>query len=226
MRRAPSFDRIAPIYRWLEMATFGSALWRCRCAFLDDLRSCRNALVIGDGDGRFTARLLEINPAIRIDALDASLEMLRLLVRRAGPNANRVSAHQADARQWRPSGPRYDLVVTHFFLDCLTTEEVAALAQTIQTCSARSSRWIVSEFAIPSGWFGWLVARPLITALYRAFRLLTGIEVQRLPNYRHAMTESGFKLNAHRNSLGGLLVAESWVLNGDHGWQIGKPIDC
>src|SRR6202007_1660791 len=164
-------------------------------------------------DERSTARLLEKNPATRIDALDASREMLRLLVRGAGPNANRVCAHQADARQWTPSSPPYDLVVTHFFLDCLTSEEVDALAQTIQTCSAPSSRWIVSEFAIPSGWFGWLVARPLITALYLAFWLLTGIQVLRQPNHQHAMTESGFKLNAHRNRLGGLLVAESWVLN-------------
>jgi SAM-dependent methyltransferase len=211
MKRAPNFDRVARVYRWLEMVTFGSSLWRCRCTFLDELRSCRNALVIGDGDGRFTARLLEENPSIRIDALDTSREMLLSLVRNAGEHGNRVCIHQADARHWAPPNTPYDVIVTHFFLDCLTTEEVDTLAHRLRSCAAPTARWVVSEFAIPKGAFGWVIARPLVTALYLAFRLLTGIQVSRLPNHRDAMVHSGFRVSLNRLSLAGLLVSEMWV---------------
>jgi ubiquinone/menaquinone biosynthesis C-methylase UbiE len=212
MRRAPNFDRVAHIYRWIELVTFRSSLWGCRCTFLDELHSCRNALVIGDGDGRFTARLLEMNPSIRIDAVDASREMLLALLRNAGANANRVHTYQADAREWVAPHPPYDAIVTHFFLDCLSTDEVSTIAQLFHICTTPSSRWVVSEFAIPRNWFGRLVAQPVVTFLYLAFRLLTGIQVLRLPNHRDALTQAGFKLNLSRNILAGLLVSEMWVL--------------
>ena len=211
MKRAPNFDRLVHVYRWLEVATFGSSLWRCRCAFLDELHLCRNALVIGDGDGRFTARLLEVNPAIHIDAIDASRAMLGTLVRNAGTNASRVRIHHADAREWIPPNCPYDLIITHFFLDCLATEEVAALAHRLRACVTPTSCWIVSEFAIPKGSFGWFVARPLVAALYLAFSLLTGTSIFSLPSHREAMAHAGFELNLSRSSSAGLLVSEMWT---------------
>ncbi len=210
MKTPPNFNRLARAYRWMELASFGPWLVRCRYAFLEDLRSCRTALVLGDGDGRFTARLLRENPTVLIDALDASPAMLRALLRNAGPHSGRVRTHLADARLWEPPAARYDLIATHFFLDCLTTGEVAALAARLRSSVLPSALWVVSEFAVPEGWFGWLVARPLIASLYLAFRLLTGLRIHRLPNHRQALAQAGFTLAHERHRLGGLLVSELW----------------
>src|SRR6185437_1080687 len=57
----PKFDRLARVYRWMEWLSFGPYLSRCRRAFLPQLRDARRALVLGDGDGRFTAALLRRN---------------------------------------------------------------------------------------------------------------------------------------------------------------------
>jgi hypothetical protein len=54
----PNFDRIARPYRWLEYLTLGRSLERAREVFLPLLKDRRQALILGDGDGRFTARLL------------------------------------------------------------------------------------------------------------------------------------------------------------------------
>ena len=67
-----NFDRIARPYRWLEYLSLGRALERCRFHFLPRLRDCRRALVLGDGDGRFTAKLLDANPSVQVDAVDIS----------------------------------------------------------------------------------------------------------------------------------------------------------
>ena len=108
--QSPNFDRLARIYKWMEFVTFGPFLSRCREAFLSEVRSARRAVVLGDGDGRFTAELLHVNSQVRIDAVDASPAMLQALLRRVRKNAGRVSAHCADARDWQPANPPYDLV--------------------------------------------------------------------------------------------------------------------
>lgn len=209
-RRSPKFDRLAKLYCWMEYATFGPLLSRCRAAFLGEVHSACRALVLGDGDGRFTAELLRVNPEVQIEAVDASAAMLEALRRRAGANADRVRENCIDARNWRPTETPYDLVATHFFLDCLTTEEVHALAAKVRGAVSPVSVWIVSEFAIPGNWFGQWVARPLVWLLYRAFGLLTGLEIRSLPNHHAALRDSGFTLGKRHALLRGLLVSEMW----------------
>ncbi len=169
-----------------------------------------SALILGDGDGRFAARLLHENPEIRIEAVDASDAMLRELVRRAGGDAVRVRARLADARRLNFPAANFDLVATHFFLDCLTTEEVATLANKLHTRMAPGAAWVVSEFAIPNTIYGRLIASTLVSALYLAFRFLTGLSIRRLPDHRQALKEAGFLLTKQRSWLGGLLVSEMW----------------
>jgi len=212
----PCFDRIARLYRWMEYVTFGPYLWRCRCVFLSALPDCRRALVFGDGDGRFTARLLAANPAIRIDAVDVSQAMLRSLLRRARPHPCRVRTHCADARLWEAAifadrAEPWDLVVSHFFLDCLTTAETQTLAANLRSTLSPAAVWLISEFAVPESAFGRLFARPIVSLLYRAFRVLTGLSVRNLPHYDAALRSAGFSRLRQHASLGGLLVSELWI---------------
>lgn len=210
MNSPPNFDRLARIYRWMEFASFGPYLWRCRTAFLSSLGQARNALVLGDGDGRFTALLLRTNPEVRIDAVDASPAMLKALLHRAGCNAFRVQPRCADARGFHPPGSDYDLIVTHFFLDCLATAEIQSLAANIRGAAAPQALWLVSEFATPSGWFGTIVAKPVVSLLYFAFGLLTGLSLRNLPDHHSALHTSGFVLIKQHRWLAGLLVSELW----------------
>lgn len=205
-----NFNRLARIYRWMEWLTFGPILWRCRCTFLDAMKDRRDALVIGDGDGRFTARLLASNSEVTIEAIDASEEMLRQLMKRAGENAGRVRTRLADARFPMPMTRRFDLVVTHFFLDCLTTAEVESLALEIRKRLEPGAAWVISEFAVPANLYGRLLAEPLISMLYRAFGLLTGLPVRRLPKYRNALERAGFVLEKQHRRLKELVVSEIW----------------
>jgi SAM-dependent methyltransferase len=216
----PNFDRIAGVYRWMEFATFGPWLQWCRCAFLNELILHQRALVLGDGDGRFTARLLRINPAISVDAVDASPAMLRALLRRAGPSKYRVRPHIVDARLAQSSNfsreesSKIDLVATHFFLDCLTTPEIESLANNLRQSLANDAVWVVSEFAIPSGWFGRFIAWPLVSMLYSIFGWLTGLSVRQLPDYHSALRNAGFTRLRSRSWLHGLLVSELWQQTG------------
>lgn len=208
----PNFDNLAQVYRWMEYSSFGPCLERCRFWFLGAVAGYGHALVLGDGDGRFTARLLAQSANLRVHAIDGSAAMLAALRRRSRRSADRLTTEQADLRRWQPAAGKKtpDLIVSHFFLDCLTTEEVSALVERLTCACAPGALWLVSEFDIPDS--GWMhrVARPMIALLYRAFRLLTDLGPQQLPDYATALRQSGWRLEAEQKHLRGLLVSQLW----------------
>lgn len=209
---AVDFNHIARPYRWLEYLTFGRSLERCRFHFLGQLYPCRSALVLGDGDGRFLARLLAADPGLHADAVDSSRVMLHLLRQRthaAIDNARtRLRVHHTSALHFAPDHS-YDLVVTHFFLDCLTSAEIATLVARLVPHLQPGALWLVSDFSIPSGAMRW-PARAIVRLLYLAFRLITGLRVTRLPDHAAALAAAGFTRTTRHLSLGCLLFSELW----------------
>jgi len=212
MPPTPNFDPLACPYRWLEYLTFGPLLQRTRTHYLPQVSNHKSALILGDGDGRFTAQLLRQNPTIRIHAVDISPAMLHSLAQRAHPHQSRLTTQQADLRHWSPTaGSSYDLVVTHFFLDCLTTEEIAQLAQRLAPSLTPHALWLISDFSIPPTTFGQTIAKPLVATLYQAFRLLTNLRIHQLPNHPVALASQGWTLQHHHSHLRGLLISQLWT---------------
>jgi len=215
MRTQPNFDHIARPYRWLEYITLGRALEHCRLHYLPSLLKRKRALVLGDGDGRFLAQLLAQNPRLHADAIDTSATMLQLLRQRCEalvPNAStRLNTHQSNALTC-PLDQPYDLIVTHFFLDCLTQPDIETLVNRIAPTLSPSALWLVSDFQIPSGPMH-LPAKILIRSLYLTFRILTGLRATQLPDHATPLQQAGLTRIAHRDRLAGLLFTELWQLN-------------
>jgi ubiquinone/menaquinone biosynthesis C-methylase UbiE len=204
------FDRIARIYRTLEYLTLGRMLERTRLYHLPHLRTAKRALVLGDGDGRFLAALLRANPLLEAQAIDRSAEMLRLLRERCSQYAGRLRTVQADALAWTPeTGETYDLVVTHFFLDCLKQSDVDQIVSRLAPHLSSDALWVVSEFRAPEGALHW-PARVMIRGLYFAFEVLAGLKTNRLPNYATAFQLAGLRRVKQRELLGGILITEMW----------------
>jgi ubiquinone/menaquinone biosynthesis C-methylase UbiE len=206
------FDRVARIYRWMEYFSFGSYLQQCRIFRIDEMALCRRALLYGDGDGRFLSELARRLPQIEVAAVDASREMLHQAAQRMPFRAN-VRLIQADALEYDvghlPEAP-FDLIVTHFFLDCFDEAEIASLLSRVDAATQENALWVVSEFAIPSRNPARLVGMFIVRALYLAFGLLTGLSARRLPDYGQVMQEAGWRLENRRELLFGLLVSERW----------------
>jgi len=211
----PDFDRVARIYRWAEYASLGPLLQRTRTHFLPELKEYQRAMVLGDGDGRFLARLMTQSTAMQAVAVDTSAAMLELLRKNCAHAATgakvRLTLVQASALQTKPA-PETDLVATHFFLDCLAQVEVDTLTKSYAAMLRPGTLWVVSDFAMPR--ITWLrpFAAAYIRALYFAFRLLTGLRVTRLPDVQEAMQQAGFARIARKEFIGGLIYTELWRL--------------
>ena len=119
-----SFDSIAPLYRLLETIAFANRLQSARVTFLDQIPSPQRALIAGEGNGRFLRELLQKHPATVVDCVDASARMLQLARERVHGDSRTQHLHE-DLVVWSPEENAYDLIVTHFFLDCFTQGEIA-----------------------------------------------------------------------------------------------------
>jgi hypothetical protein len=145
--------------------------------------------------------------------VDLSATMLSLLRERTyaaiSDASIRLQTHHVSALAFTPVRT-YDLIVTHFFLDCLTTAEIASLCVRFASHLAPGTRWLVSDFRIPDGAMR-LPALALVRMLYLTFRLLTGLRTSSLPDHAAALATAGFTLTAQQHSLAGLLTSELWA---------------
>ena len=226
-RDTPNFNRVARIYRWMEYLVLGSLLCRTREHHLTDLKNAQHALVLGDGDGRFTAALLRSAPAVRVVAVDTSATMLSLLSRRCARQGHglRVQVLERSALDHHAMAET-DLIATHFFLDCLYQEEVDRLAKTLAAEVGEDCRWVISEFCVPRDGLARMAGRAYIRTLYVAFRLLTGLRPQHLPDHRSALRAAGWVRSSQHRRAGGLLISELWRLNRCPGMLEGPGTTC
>ena len=207
------FDHLAPCYRTLELVLAGNVLQRCRKAFLADTKACRHALLLGEGPGRFLVELLRANPCARITCVERSAGMIAEAVRqvkRAGLNVARVRFEHCDALTWQPSRGEFDLVVTHFFLDCFCRDEVARLLAKIGAATTVDAQWVLTDFRMPpSGWQRWR-ARAVLTLMYAFFRAVTRLSASRLTTADEFLQAAGFRLAERRLANYGLVQADLW----------------
>jgi SAM-dependent methyltransferase len=193
-------DGIARWYRWIEYAGFGRALkWR-REAFLNHVADARRVLAMGDGDGRALVALLAAAPHACVDYIDVSARMLELARNRAG--TKHVNYRCEDARIAGLPTPEYDLIVTHFFLDCFDENDLEPLIARLADAAAPGAQWLISEFR-GNGW--------LVRTLYLFFRIATGLRTRRLVDHHPLLQGHGFRLVRHEDAWRGRLTSELWV---------------
>ena len=205
-----NFDRLARPYRFLEHLAFGHDLARARSAFLPELACARRVLVLGEGDGRFLAQFLRVNPHARIDCVDKSAEMLRLARRRVwGLHADaRVTFYHADALAFDYPINRYDLVVTLFFLDVFAEGSLRTLVRTLARTLVPGGLWYTADFRVPRGVFRRLHSLLWLRFLYGFFNWQTDMEARALVDPRRYFAEQGLEPVRTRYRRLGMLYSQ------------------
>ena len=209
-----SFDRIARSYRLLETITFGQSLQRARVLWIDEIPRPKRALVLGEGNGRFLCELLRVHPKIDIDCVDASARMLSLAGKRASRNHAEswpcVQFIQADILQWSPRNS-YDLIVTHFFLDCFPRDEVKAIVDKLAGAATPGAIWLLADFTIPpAGIFSRMHAKLLLRMMYLFFRCAAGIAAKGLVDPSPYLEANSFVSMSRQSSRAAMVKSELW----------------
>jgi ubiquinone/menaquinone biosynthesis C-methylase UbiE len=200
-------DRIAPFYRFFEMAAFGTLLQKQRLTFLSAAQGKQRVLILGDGDGRFTQALAQTYPELEIDSIELSARMVDEAKSRIPENIRLI---QADIFHFPLSRTSYDLVFTHFFLDCFSASRLHEVITRISEALTPNGTWVISEFhQAASGWRKRYTSIWLAT-MYLFFKWATGLETQSLPVYGPMLEAAGFLILSEKLSWDGLRVAQIW----------------
>ena len=175
----PGFDRIATVYEPLERLSFSDHLQQARRFCLPHVRRCRRGLLLGDGDGRFSAALLESAPRIQLDSIDLSSRMLQLAQHRAGANRDRITPLNRDALQYAYPADTYDFIGLHFCLDCFSQKAIDTLLPQLERSLRSGGRIAYSDFQGHRYW-----QRTVVAALYLCFRAGAGLKTRSLPEVK------------------------------------------
>jgi ubiquinone/menaquinone biosynthesis C-methylase UbiE len=208
-----SFDRLAAHYRWMELVLAGEKLQRCRTAFLSEVADSRKVLILGEGNGRFLFECRKALGAAQIFCVDASARMLQLARQRledGGLGLENIQLVHADALCWRPPQRHFDLIVTHFFLDCFRVEQLKQLlAAVTQACCPRA-KWLLADFQIPEHGVPRWRAQIVHWLMYRFFRIATRLPARELTTPDPFLMDHGFLVQKRRVSDWGLLRSDLW----------------
>jgi ubiquinone/menaquinone biosynthesis C-methylase UbiE len=203
-----SFDRVAPHYRWLETIVFGQQLQAARIAFLNEIESPQRVLVVGEGNGRFLAEFARAHPAAEIDCVEASGRMIELARRRVRDTS--VHFIHGDVSEVELPAATYDLIVTHFFLDCFEEEALSFVITKLANSAAPHAQWLIADFCLPEKNWRHLCGRFLIALMYSFFRVVSGIEARHLVDYRPFLQAEGFSLTSDTLSPNDMIRSEVW----------------
>jgi ubiquinone/menaquinone biosynthesis C-methylase UbiE len=208
-----SFDRLARHYGWMERVLAGEKLQRCRTAFLNRVLWAREILVLGEGSGRFLCACRQAVARARVTCVDSSprmLETARRRVERQGLGLKGIDFIRADVLTWSPSARVYDLVVTHFFLDCFRPEQLEGIVCGLSRACRGNAAWLVADFQIPErGPQRWR-AEVIHGMMYAFFRAVTRLPARRLTAPDPFLAAHGFVLRERRVSEWGLLRSDLW----------------
>lgn len=210
-----SFDLLAPHYRWMEALCAGGQLQRCRTALLGILHPPHKVLIYGEGNGRFLVELCRRFPAAEITVVEASAVMISLArkrLQRAGLADARLDFIHADALTWQPAPGAYDLIVTCFFLDCFSAEQLRRLVPRIATAATASAQWLLADFRIARSGLRRMCSRVIVGVLYAFFRRTTRLSAHELVEVSPYLCAAGFTQCERHEFVFGLLFCEHWRL--------------
>ena len=210
-----SFDRVAPHYRWLETITFGTALQRARTFFIGEATTAKRVLIVGEGNGRFLLDLLMHSTSAQVDCVDASAAMLDLArhgVERHLPSSlHRVEFIHSAIEDWLTTDYRYDLIVTHFVLDCFPLRPLQDVIAKLAQAATPAATWLLADFDYPAKPARRLHARLWIAAMYLFFRTVAGIEARSLVDPSLLLQSHGFVCDQRKEFYRKMVKTEVWA---------------
>jgi len=208
-----SFDALAPHYRWMEFVLAGSKLQRCRTAFLSQVTHCQNVLIVGEGNGRFLLECRRALPQASITCVDASARMLALArarLRAGGLNLLHTEWVHADVLAWTPSRHAFDLIVSHFVLDCFRPEQLERVIAALADAARPEAVWLLADFQVPAQGLRRRRAQLIHWMMYAFFRLFTHLPARTLTVPDAALRANNFALRERQFSEWGLLHTDRW----------------
>jgi hypothetical protein len=131
-------------------------------------------------------------------------------------DAVRLDAHvrfiHDDIFRWKPKWS-YNLIVTHFVLDCFDETQLEPLVRKLASATEPNATWLLADFRIPAtGAFGILWAKVWIRVMYLFFRIAVGLRTSQLVDPSPYLSAARFSLTNEELTRCGMIKSQVWLV--------------
>jgi tRNA (cmo5U34)-methyltransferase len=181
------FDRIAFVYDFLAKLIFGKSIKESQKHFLNKIEDVSKVLILGGGTGWLLTELLKAKPNCKVCYIDASEKMISLSKNKIKPKQLVHFIHGTE--QDIPLSTKYDVVLTNFYLDLFTDQQLEGIMVKIRSSLETGANWIVTDFVNNGKWW----QKTMLKIMYWFFRITCNIEPKKLPEWNRPIEKSGMK---------------------------------
>ena len=140
--------------------------------------------------------------------VDTSHRMLAIAQKTVA--SDRVQFVEADIQFWSAPKSSFDLIVTHFFLDCFPADDIATLVTKLGDLATPNANWLLADFQIAGGRIAALRCRVILSLLYTFFRIVCDVGASSLVSPDSELGKNGFLVFRRVTCEWGLLKSEWW----------------
>jgi len=177
------FNSIAKYYDRLARLVFSKSIVQAQTCFLNRIPPSSHVLVVGGGTGWWMNDFLRSNPTCTICFVEESSEMIRL-AKSATKEDHRIT-FRLGTHDSISECDEFDVVITSFFLDIFSDNELRAVVNKIDTSAKPRALWLVTDFVETKWWHS-----IMLIVMYGFFRLTTGLKNQKLPDWHAALGQA------------------------------------
>jgi hypothetical protein len=140
------------------------------------------------------------------------IQLTRSRVRRTCPESfSHVHFFCEDILKWSPQ-KSYDLLVTHFFLDCFPRNELSLVVEKLAHAATPNAAWLIADFTKPRTRFARAYGRLLLNLMYTFFGMAAGIAARELVDPFPYLNENGFSRASLQVSEASLVRSDLYLL--------------
>jgi SAM-dependent methyltransferase len=191
-----NFDNIAFVYDTLASWVFGQSIKQAQINSISFIPDGATVLVIGGGSGWYLREVLIKKKPKRVLYLEASQKMLALTKKTIGsipPSNSAVVELCLGTEESLDPGEKFDVVITHFFLDMYAPAPLEKVANKLYHSLNPQGLWLIADFRLLPQQTRWvkLWQRLLVKSMYLFFRRLCKISASSLPDFVRLFTALG-----------------------------------
>jgi tRNA (cmo5U34)-methyltransferase len=212
-RQRKGFNQLAAIYDYLLLIPPGRGFIKSQEALIPLLPQKKSCLIIGGGTGTFLRSLIISGKVTQIVYLDISENML------SQASAKIKDLHQNCTVEFRRGSfdkvaeeEKFDLIITNFFLDLFSHEEVKTWISFIHEKLSDEGLFYYTDLQISKGkTLKTFIKNMYIKVLYFFFRNATAISGKTLIDLRTEILQSGFNVIHEKGYLKALFYSAIFI---------------
>jgi ubiquinone/menaquinone biosynthesis C-methylase UbiE len=142
------------------------------------------------------------------------LALARERLQSAGLDLGQIEYVHANALAWVPPSDAYDLIVTHFVLDCFPPDQLRRVVTQLAQAARADASWLLADFQVPPMGLRRYRAVIIHKLMYLFFRLTTHLPARKLTPPDDLLQGCNFVLRERQETEWGLLHTDRWERGG------------